>query len=79
MEAPHPGGVGDAWDENVCEDGQNEVDAGGGGQSEPEVDGGAVLLPSLPPLQSLLFLLSRQLLSLRSDQPCLWRAGGAEG
>lgn len=77
MEAPHQGGVGDARDENVGEGGQNEVDAGGGGQSEPEVDGGAALLPSHLPLLSLLFLLSR--LSLRSDQPCLQRAGGAEG
>lgn len=79
MEAPHPGGVGDAWDENGCEGGQNEADAGGGGRSDPEVDGGAVLLPSLLPLPSLLFLLSRLLPSLQSDRPCLRRAGGAEG
>lgn len=79
MEAPHPGGEGDAWDESGCEGGQNEVDAGGDGQSEPEVGGGAVLLPSLLPQPSLLFLLSRLLPSLRSDPPCLRRAGGAEG
>lgn len=77
MEAPHPGAVGDAWDENGGEGGQSEVDAGGDGRSEPEVDGGAALLPSLLPPLSLLFLLSR--LSLRSDQPCLRRADGAEG
>lgn len=77
MEAPRPGGVGDAWDENGGEGGQSEVGAGGGVRSEPEVDGGAALLPSLLPLLSLLFLLSR--LSLRSDQPCLRWAGGAEG
>ncbi len=50
MEAPHPGGVGDALDENVGEDGQSEVDAGGGGRSEPEMDGGAALLLFLLPL-----------------------------
>lgn len=77
MEAPHPGGVGDARDEHGGEGGQSEVDAGDGGQSEPEVDGGAALLPFLLPLLSLLFLLSH--LSPRSDQPCLQRVGGAEG
>lgn len=78
MGAPHPGGVGDALDGNGGEGGQSEEDAGDDGQSEPEVDGGAGLLPSL--LQLLrLFLLSRPLLSLRSDWPCPRQAGGAEG
>lgn len=74
MEAPHPGGVGDAWDENASEGGQSEVDVDGGGRSEPEVDGGAAPLPSL--LLLLPSLLSRL---ARQDQPCLQRAGGAEG
>lgn len=77
MEAPHPGGVGDAWDESVGVGGQSEVDGGGGGRSESEVDGGAALLLYLLPLLSLLFLLSR--LSLRSDQTCLQWADGAVG
>lgn len=50
MEAPHPSGVGDASDENEDEGGQSEVDAGGGGPSEPKMDGGAALLPFLLPL-----------------------------
>lgn len=77
MEAPRPGGVGDAWGVSGGEDGQSEVDAGGGGRSEPGVDGGAALLLSLLPLRLLLFLLSH--LSLRSVRPFLQWAGGAEG
>lgn len=76
MEAPHPGGVGDAWDENASEGGQSEVDVDGGGRSEPEVDGGAAPLPSLLPLLVLPSQLSRL---ARPDPPCLQRAGGAEG
>lgn len=78
MGAPHPDGAGDAWDGNGDEGGQSEVDGGDGGRSEPELDGGAALRPSLP-LLSLLCLLSRPLLSLRSDRPCLRQAGAAEG
>lgn len=77
MGAPHPGEVGDAWDGNVGEGLQCEVDVGGGGQSDLEVDGGAALLPSLLPLLLWLFLLS--LLSLQTDRPFLLWAGGAEG
>lgn len=77
MAAPHPGGVGDASDGNGGEGGQCEAGGGDGGLSEPEVDGGADLLPSLHLLLPLC-LLSR-LLSLRSGWPCLRRAGAAEG
>lgn len=76
MEALHPSEVGDAWDENGGEDGQSEVDEGGGGRSDPGVDDGAALLPCRLPLL-LLFLLA--LLSHQTDQPCLLWACGAEG
>lgn len=70
MEALLPGGVDGAWDEKGGVVGQSEVDEGGGGQNEPEVDGGVSLLPLL----SLLFLLS-----LHSDRSCLLWADGAAG
>lgn len=75
MEAPLPGGVGGAWDENVDEDERCEVDAGGGGLNGPGLDGGASLL---------LALLRLQLLALLSHfsplcEFCLKTAGVAEG
>lgn len=48
MEAPRPGEAGGAWGENGGVDGQSEAGADGGGQSDPEVDGGVALLFLLP-------------------------------
>lgn len=74
MEALLPGGVDDAWYEKGGVVGQSEVDGGGDGQNEPEVDGGVALLLSHLPLLSQLFLLS-----LHTDRSCLLWADGAAG
>lgn len=79
MGAPRPGAAGDAWDGNGGEGGQSEVDAGGGGQSGPGMDGGVGLLPDLLPQLLLLCLPSRPRLAHQSARTSLRRAGGAEG